>query len=209
LSRIAERYPHPVAEQLGVAVGGDRQRQVPAAASRAGCASRVSLASVSEQPYRRRTARVLLLDRSGRVLLLKFRARPPLDSAWFTPGGGVDGREPLRTAAARELREEIGLAVAPEQLGTVVAISSGHADLGWAKGLFRDDYFCHRVEEHQVDLTGMNPGERDQLVDHRWWTVADLTTTAETVYPYDLAPLLVKLAAGRIPAEPVQLPWHN
>ena len=162
-------------------------------------------------PYRRRTARVFVLDSAGRVLLLKFAARrQPLGSAWFTPGGGVDGDEPLREAAARELFEEIGLAVCPDALGPLVAETSGYAELSWAKGLFRDDFFQYRVDgDFRVDLSGLEPRERSSLLDYRWWTVEELATTIETVYPLELAPLAAALNAGRIPVEPVKLPWHH
>ena len=50
----------------------------------------------------RRSARVLLLDASDRLLLVQS------GHAWFAPGGGVEEGERLAVAAARELREEIG-----------------------------------------------------------------------------------------------------
>jgi 8-oxo-dGTP pyrophosphatase MutT (NUDIX family) len=160
-----------------------------------------------DQRYARRSARVLLVDGLERVLLLQMTGS--LGPYWFTPGGGVNDGEPLHAAAARELYEEIGLVVPPERLGPVVARTSGYADLGFAAGIFRDDFFYHRVDKHQVDMTGLQPYERDQVLDHRWWTVAELAATGETVYPFDLAPLLARLVAGDVPAEPVQLPWHH
>jgi 8-oxo-dGTP pyrophosphatase MutT (NUDIX family) len=165
-----------------------------------------------EEPYRRRSARVLLMDSADRVLLFRFyndHTKPKLGHCWITPGGGVNDGEPLHAAAARELREETGLAVAPDELGPRVAATSGYADLGWAKGLFRDDFFFHRTSTHEVDTTGLEAYEREQITGHRWWTVDELTSTTETVYPLGLAPLLTDLLAHRIPREPVQLPWHH
>jgi len=159
----------------------------------------------------RRTARIVLLDGAGRILLMRFAdaARPDHGHIWVTPGGGVRRWERLRAAAARELREETGLVVAARSLGPVVALGGGYADLGWANGMFRDDYFLHRVDSHDVDTRGFSALERRNQGGHRWWTVDELRSTKETVYPLGLAALVEDLNAGREPATPVRLPWHH
>ncbi|AEV84823.1 RNA pyrophosphohydrolase [Actinoplanes sp. SE50] len=160
----------------------------------------------------RRSARVLLLSSTDRVLLLQFRF-DPADAAkghgWATPGGGVQDGEPLAQAATRELHEEVGLKVSPEVLGDPVAYTSGFADLGWASGIFRDEFFAHRVDDHEVDTSGMEDHERGYHAGHRWWTVDELATTTETVYPFGLADLVERLLTEGTPAQPVQLPWHH
>ena len=57
-------------------------------------------------PAIRQAARVLLLDRAGRVLLFKGHdpARPELGSWWFTVGGGVDEGETVRQAGRMPIR---------------------------------------------------------------------------------------------------------
>jgi NUDIX domain len=65
--------------------------------------------------------------------------RPAALAAWLTPGGGVEDGEDLASLAARELQEETGLAVNPQDL-RLVAYTTAIADLGWASGLFRDAF---------------------------------------------------------------------
>lgn len=164
--------------------------------------------------YRRRSARVLLLDGAGRVLLLSALLdprNPARGHVWLTPGGGVHDGETLAAAAARELREEVGVRVPGEALGDPVAYVSGYADLGWAKGVFRDDFFCYRSDSPslEVDVSGMEDRERGTHAGHRWWPLHELFATTERVLPLKLAPLLAELLAGGVPAAPVQLPWHH
>jgi len=167
---------------------------------------------VTAGPYARRSARVLLVDDLGRLLLLcylKDASQPDRGTVWFTPGGGVLDGEALAETAARELREETGLTVAPDALGEPVAFTTGHADLGWANGLFRDDFYYHRTSRHVVTAGDLEEFERRALVGHRWWSLTELVSTEQSIVPFRVAPLLADLLAGHRPASPVQLPWHH
>jgi 8-oxo-dGTP pyrophosphatase MutT (NUDIX family) len=159
----------------------------------------------------RETARVLLIDPAGRVLLYRGRLVQVdgLPYAWFTPGGGIDPGESARQAAARELREELGHTVAPETLGSVVATSEG----GWSQGGRRffahDSYFMLRVAGLTVDTSGMDEEERETTDRFQWWTPEELARPVdELVVPRELGPLVARLAAGDLPVSPVVLPWH-
>ena len=168
-----------------------------------------SLGNVSvESRYKRRSARILLVDDAERLLLFQF-ADQISGNIWITPGGGVKDGETLAVAAARELWEETGLALAPHDLGSPVAHTGGYADVGWTKGLFRDDYFFYRVGVHAVDISGMERHESATMLGHRWWALDEITATDEVVIPFGLAELLTDLLAGHMPERPVQLPWHH
>lgn len=163
-----------------------------------------------EQQYRRRSARVLLIDGRDRLLLLrKLPNKLFLEEGitWWTPGGGIEPNESLRQAASRELHEEVGLKIDEADLGDPVANRSGHADLPWASGLFRDDFFHYRVDRHEVDTSRQQDYEIEMDAGHHWWSILELATSTETIFPSGLVPLLTDLIANRIPAEPVTLPW--
>lgn len=140
---------------------------------------------------------------------LPDEGRPELGHGWITPGGGVDPGESLVAAAIREAREEIGLAVSPDDLVGPVAFGHGYVELTWARGIFRDDFFLVRVDTHEVDTSAMEELEAGNHLGERWWTVDEIATTTDRVVPFGLAGLLTDLIAGRIPTEPVELPWHH
>jgi 8-oxo-dGTP pyrophosphatase MutT (NUDIX family) len=159
---------------------------------------------VTSEDFARRSARVILVDPDGRLLL--FRS----EDFWFTPGGGIEAGETTEQAAARELWEETGLRLAPDQLGPLIAESSGYADLGWITGMLHDAFYFHRAPAgFTVDTSGFQPLELSTVSGHRWWTVDEIEASARTVFPWGLAPLLRELLDGRLPPAPVRLPWHH
>jgi len=58
----------------------------------------------------------LLQDDQGRILLAQRPANKPMPYLWEIPGGKLENGEGPEDALVRELREEIGIIVAPENL---------------------------------------------------------------------------------------------
>ena len=145
----------------------------------------------------RRAARVLLVDGSDRVLLL--RGTDPADrtrgSWWFTPGGGLDDGETPEQAAVRELREEIGLLFAGD-LGPVVHRRVTEFSLAGTSYRQAEVYYLARVDVHEVDTAGFTPLEVASVTGHRWWPRAELGTTGDAIFPADLARVLERARAG-------------
>lgn len=146
-------------------------------------------------PAIRQAARVLLLDGAGRLLLFRGYdpARPELGSWWFTVGGGVDEGESLRDAAARELFEETGLALSADSF--TGPLYREYAEFSIAGTDYHQDneFFAVRVQHHDVDITRFTDLEVTFVVEHRWWSLEDLRTTTDTVYPECLPELLAGL----------------
>lgn len=142
----------------------------------------------------RRAARVLLVDDADRLLLFRgFDPARPDHRYWLTPGGGIDADESAVAGAVRELAEETGLRLTPEELGEPVwrEVTEFPFDGRW----YRQEqvYFLARVAAWEVDTTGFSELERNSIDGHRWWTLPELAATGERVYPVDLPVLLRRL----------------
>jgi 8-oxo-dGTP pyrophosphatase MutT (NUDIX family) len=152
----------------------------------------------------RRAARVVLVDRANRTLLLRGGdpARPAL-RWWFTPGGGLNDGETPAEGAARELFEETGLRVEPASLGEPVWHQVTHFSYDNRRYRQEQDFYLFRVPEWQVDTAGLDAEEKLTIDAHRWWSAEELDATDETVFPEDLPDLLRRCTAPPPAAVPV------
>jgi len=150
----------------------------------------------------RDAARVVLLDASGRVLLLRWRLQTGA-SIWITPGGGLDPGESHAQAALRELGEEVGLRGV--ELGPWIWSREHLLRWNGRDILQRERFHLLRVERHEVDRSANDANELRVIEEIRWWTPAEIAASGEDFSPGGLADLLVPLLAGRLPAEPLVL----
>ena len=135
---------------------------------------------------KRRTARVLVFDESGRVLLIRFVVRRSDGEFifWLTPGGEIEADETPLAAAARELREELRLEV--PVAGPDREESNCFEHLGGM--VDNTDYFFHA--ECGVDaprLMGVTADEIATMREIRWWSAAEIEGSRERFFPVDLA----------------------
>ena len=157
-------------------------------------------------PPERLTARVLLLDRNDRILLMKGRLPGHEDGpgAWFTVGGGVEAGETVLEAASREILEETG--IADFTLGPAVWLREGVLNIPEPR-TFKEFYVLARCEGAEPTREGWNALERALIDDIRWWTLAELMTTQDAVFPPGLAQRLPAVLNGAFPTEPERIPW--
>jgi 8-oxo-dGTP pyrophosphatase MutT (NUDIX family) len=144
-------------------------------------------------PIERVSARVLLVDDDGRVLLFRGGdpAQPEAGHWWFTPGGGAEAGESLVETARREVQEETGH-VLPDDLGPVIHIRT--AQFSFEGVLYRQtDHFFRAAATHsQVDYSGWTETDRLAIHLHHWWTMEELAATSEPIYPEGLLELLAR-----------------
>jgi 8-oxo-dGTP pyrophosphatase MutT (NUDIX family) len=157
----------------------------------------------AEDAVDRPGARVLLLDASNRLLLLRAIVDPD-DPApiWITPGGGVEVGETHVEAARRELREELNL----DDLDLSRCVWTREHVWYWTLRdqwiATRERFYVAHLDEEAPDLT-LYPDEMLIMDDLRWWTLTEIETTEETVSPRGLAQLLPPILAGDYPDPPI------
>lgn len=157
-----------------------------------------------EKLRERLTARVLLFDDQGRILLMMGRlpGGAPESAAWFTVGGGVEPGETLEDAVHREIREETGFTGI--EVGPVVWMRESIGRLATGETvLFKEDYVVARCAGGEPCRDAWEDHENDLVDDIRWWTLEEIAASQARIYPERLVELLPAVAAGNYPTAPL------
>ena len=151
---------------------------------------------------RRTSARIVLLDDDGAVLL--FCGSDPANEDgsaprwWFTVGGAAQQGETLAQAAVREVAEETGLRVDPADMIGPVWRRDAVIDFNGSVIRSEEMFFIHRTRRFDPSTRGRTALERSYIHGHRWCdaaTIDELVADGETVYPLQLGELLAEANA--------------
>ena len=149
----------------------------------------------------REAARAVVLDPSGRVLLVRFDVRPR--ALWACPGGGLEPSESHEEAVRRELLEEVGLQL--ESLGPCIWTRTHVIPLGDFDGQV-ERYFLARADPFDPRGTLTTDELRaEQVTAVRWWTADELARSTELYAPRRLPQLVADLWAHGPPLEPIDV----
>lgn len=146
------------------------------------------------EPFRvRRAARVILLDPDDRVLLMRYDDGPPNGSHWSTPGGGLNAGEEYPAAALRELEEETGWSDV-RLIGEVLR-RSFEMEFGGRMVRQRERLYLARTDQACRAIRGVGAMHAaDGIAAWRWWTLAELDSTEEQIWPADLPDVIRRSA---------------
>ena len=133
---------------------------------------------------------MLLLSADGTLLMLRGHdPHQPTRSWWFTPGGGVDAGESSREAACRELEEETGYVVAPEELIGPVWERMAYFDFMSRPYVQHEFFFVARLSDADASPQGnaaWTVTEQETIDEVAWLSHEDLRHASIEVFPEQL-----------------------
>ena len=135
----------------------------------------------------RRAARLIVLDPQCRALMFRYDVpgRPPF---WVTAGGECEPDETFEEAARRELLEETGITADP---GPQIARMTPEFITVEGEPVQADErFFLVRVDEARIDTSRHTALEQELMTQHRWFTLAELESWDEAVFPVNLADMI-------------------
>jgi len=111
---------------------------------------------------------------------------------WATPGGAVEGDETFEEAAIREAAEELAISS-----GNFLPLWRGTVEFSFRGTPIRQEerYFLLRIAPGEIPL-GHEVREahrHEGILATRWWSLEDIDTTSEQVFPENLAQRLREL----------------
>lgn len=107
----------------------------------------------------RKTARIVPVDRDGRVMLLRGEPQGGREH-WFTVGGEIEPGESPVEAAVRELFEETGIAVDPAGLGGPFYIGPHVFTYNERRFVTLAHFYAVTVDSTaRTSFAGLEPGE--------------------------------------------------
>lgn len=119
--------------------------------------------------------RVLVVDRDGRVLLVKTWLG---NQKWSLPGGGINQSEHPKEAAARELYEEAGIAISPEQLQNVGTFAG--------KESLKFQLLVYKVTIDEAVMPKLSLLRRLEIIDRVWCEPDQLPSSLSPVVSWAL-----------------------
>lgn len=157
----------------------------------------------------RQCVRLVVLDATDRLLLFHTRdiANPDLGMWWELPGGGIDPGETYLDTAIRELAEETGIVVTPDQVGAPTWRRSASFRYRRERRLQHEMVMTVRLPVPGPPVDGTDRLEHEILdyVDFRWWPVVEVLGSDQRFYPGRLPALLPALLRGERIDEPFEL----
>jgi 8-oxo-dGTP pyrophosphatase MutT (NUDIX family) len=153
----------------------------------------------------RKTARALLFDKQGRLLLVQMHdpnvadagGKVARDAYWVTIGGEIDADEDIFAAALREIAEETGHV--DVRLGPAVWYVEHVLNVKGTPRLFQETFVVAFTEEETWSDAAWTDDERLVIKSLKWWEADELYASRDIFFPTSLKENLLPIFDGIYP----------
>ena len=154
----------------------------------------------------RKTARALLFDKQGRLLLVRMHdpnvaaanGEVVRDAYWVTIGGEIDPGEDISAAVLREIAEETGHKTV--RLGPPVWYAEHVLNVKGTPRLFQETFVLAFTEDETLSDAAWTEDERLVIKSLKWWEADELYASRDIFFPSSLKENLLPIFDGIYPA---------
>lgn len=160
----------------------------------------------------RNSVKVILLNKANEILLAcaddptittvegKYNGR-----FWFPVGGKIESHESLQAAALREIYEETGIRKKAIELGPLVWFGEFPLVLNGVPTLLKQKFIVAKTEQKGFSLSNLTPEEKKMIKTMAWFSLEQIKTSKEVIYPVVLADYLADILSGNYPEVPIRI----
>ena len=169
----------------------------------------MSETTTTERIVTRCAVRVVLLDSSNSILLLSTRdaSNPDFIESWEVPGGGANPNESITDTAIRELFEETGIQLTPEDISQPLWVRDVRYSYRGERRLQHESICIARIDKNapRIDISGREPFETEDHQHYKWWTLDELKNSDAAFYPKSLPAHITSLINRIAVNEPLEV----
>ncbi len=160
----------------------------------------------------RSSIRILLLNPENKLLL--FHCEDPKTTAadgtyhgpfWVPVGGGIEQGEAVEQAALRELYEETGLTEDLVELGPIVWHGSFEMIRCGIQSHLYQRFMVAHTQKTEITLDYLTSEEKEVVTEARWFSLDEMKTCKEVIYPVVMQEYLPDILAGKYPEHPIEI----